>query len=328
MPNALLIVKETRAGEKRVALIPEDVAILVKNGIRVYVEDGAGCGAGYDNAAYEYAGAHIRYLQADTLDDYRELFKNIDIVVRVKRAERKRELLENKTMARDTLLIGALDPFEKDSLHMEEYQQAEIKPVSLDQLDLDAHDPMNILAAMSRIAGELALLDALEKHTGKIHKVVIIGYGQVGQAAFNEAIKQNLKTWVMVTRSEVQSKIEAQGGYAIFLDGSLPLSVMQEQVLEVVRDADIVITSARRSNQLAPLLIPKKTLNLMKSGSVVVDMSLSEGGNVEGCEHDATKVLGNGVIVTNTSGYPKAKPHEASKLWSKATLLYLLKFLN
>ena len=66
----------------------------------------------------------------------------------------------------------------------------------------------------------------------------------------------------------------------------------------------------------------------MNKGSVIVDMALSEGGNVEGSEHDKTLILGNGIIVTNTSGYPKALPHDASRLWSAASLLFIHKLLD
>ena len=87
--------------------------------------------------------------------------------------------------------------------------------------------------------------------------------------------------------------------------------------------ADIVITSARAANQRAPLLISAATLNQMKAGAVIVDMALSEGGNVEGSHHDETHVLGNGVIMTNVSSYSKQVPHEASILWSQETRLFL-----
>ena len=65
------------------------------------------------------------------------------------------------------------------------------------------------------------------------------------------------------------------------------------------------------------------TLNKMQQGSVVIDMAIAEGGNVENSEHDKTLILGNNVIVSNTSGYPKVKPHQSSILWSQATLLFI-----
>ena len=102
------------------------------------------------------------------------------------------------------------------------------------------------------------------------------------------------------------------------------LAQQQQIVKNALLTADVVITSARKANQLAPLLIPKTTLQLMQAGSVLVDMALSEGGNVEGSKHDTTLTLGNNVIVTNVSGCPKIMPHESSILWSAATMLFIL----
>jgi NAD/NADP transhydrogenase alpha subunit len=184
---------------------------------------------------------------------------------------------------------------------------------------------MNILSAMSKIAGRLALLDAMNKCNLKINKAVIIGFGAVGRSAFYEALKNNLNTFVFITNDNQKNEIESAGGKTIYLDKNIRLEEQQKIILNEIENAQIVITSARKSNQLAPLLIPKNTLDSMQQGSVIVDMALSEGGNVEGSEHDASHILGNGIIVTNVSGYPKAMPREASILWSKASLHFVLK---
>ena len=99
----------------------------------------------------------------------------------------------------------------------------------------------------------------------------------------------------------------------------------QQQIGQIISDADIVITSVRKSGQQAPLLIPKTTLDVMKSGAVIVDMAISEGGNVYGSKHDETIRTERDVLVTNVSGYPKIMPHEASALWSRASLHFILK---
>ena len=78
------------------------------------------------------------------------------------------------------------------------------------------------------------------------------------------------------------------------------------------------------SNTPAPLLIPTATLLAMKPGAVVVDLALTEGGNVEGAQHDQTLIVGS-VQVCNVSGYPKAEPNKASQLWSDATLRFFAK---
>lgn len=323
MPFTILIVKETRANEQRVSLIPSDVQALVERGHCVFVEHQAGQAAGFSDDDYRQAGASIRHLAGNRLADYQQLFANIQVIVRVKRAQREREIFENQAIAAKTVMIGALDPLEKASTHQQEYQQAGITAYSLDQFSLAPNDPMNVLAAMSQLAGRLGLNDAISKHPSPIDKVLIIGFGTVGQAAATEARQRHLPFTVMAGPEKTRA-IEAMGGQIIILDKTLSLA-QQQQVYQAVQQADLVISSARQANQPAPILIPLATLQAMKKGAVVVDMALSEGGNVEGSEHDATHILGNGVLVTNVSGYPKALPREASVAWSTASLQALLK---
>lgn len=320
----ILITKETRAGETRVSLVPQDVRILINKGHQVFVEHNAGFNAGFSDQDYSDAGANIRFLNNLDRSNFQKYFADIDVIVRAKRPDREREILENATIASGTIMIGALDPYEKNSDHINEYQQAKISTFSIDQLSLDENNPMNVLAAMSKIAGRLALLDAIKRSAKPINKVVIIGFGIAGRSAFAEAISQQLKTTVILTNDTQTSSIEKAGAIAVMLNKTDVLSKQQQIVKQELLDADVVITTARRANQLAPLLIPNNTLQQMKKGAVIVDMALSEGGNVEGSEHDASLILGNGVIVTNVSGYPKAVPNEASILWSKATLHFIL----
>lgn len=322
-PFTILLSKETRAGEQRVALIPADVAKLVEAGHTVYVESNAGTAAGFPDRDYVHAGGIVRILPSETLEGYRTLFAGITLLVRAKRPNRPREILENQAIPEGITLIGALDPLEKNSPHMQEYSLKKLTLYSLDQLPLEPNDPMNLLSAMSKIAGKLAIQDALQKIHHPAQTAVIIGFGSVGQAALEEALQQHLACHVITTNPNQVPIITTLGAKAVVLDKSASLEAQQAQINPVVQKADIILTSARRANQPAPLLIPLDTLNHMKPGSVVVDMALSEGGNVEGAHHDETHVLGNQVMVTNVSGYPKQVPHEASILWSQATRLFI-----
>lgn len=329
----ILVCRETRAGETRVALIPTDVETLIQRGHTVFVEHDAGLAAGFSDQDYEKIGARIRFLNGEDISAYQEYFRDINMVVRAKRPERKREILENSSYAANTILIGSLDPYEKNSTHIKEYHQARITAYSIDQLNLPADDPMNLLAAMSKIAGKLALRDGIRKFNaialGKsAERIVIIGFGIAGQAAFTEALNQALSVIVFMRNAKHIKEIEDSGGKAILLDKKDTLRQQQEIILNILADADVTVTSARSPKRPSPILIPLETLKKMQKGSVIVDLALSEGGNVEGSKHDATVILGNGIIVTNTSGYPKAMPHDASKLWSHATLLFILNLLG
>jgi NAD/NADP transhydrogenase alpha subunit len=321
----VLIPKETKAEERRVAMIPKDVQALVKQGHQVFVEHNAGTAAGFSDEDYQRVGAEIRFLSEESLDAYKKFFLDINVIARAKRPDRKREILESQAIMPNTIMIGALDPLEQNSSHIQEYHQAKIIAYSIDQLKLPPEDPMNILAAMSKIAGKLALLDAIQKYKGIAKSAVIIGYGTVGRSAFNEAIKKNLSVTIILTNPMQAKEIAEQGGKAVLLNKQDSLQQQQKVVFDTVQDAKVVIAGARVPDQRAPLLLPLTTLQHMKQGAVVVDMALSEGGNVEGSEHDATHILGNQILVTNISGYPKAMPHEASILWSQASLQFILR---
>lgn len=221
-------------------------------------------------------------------------------------------------------MIGALDPFEEDG-HVEEYRTAKILAYSIDQLALTKDSPMNILASMSIIAGELALMDALQKtKLASPQTALIIGTGIAGMAAIEQALKQNLNVIVIsVNQQHLDLFKENANVTGIYLPRTDPLEKQQQLVLKSAKQADVMITSARSPGQKAPLLLPLSTLKIMKQGAAVIDLALSEGGNVEGSHHDQTLEIGNKVIVSNISGYPKARPHEASMKWSLASRLFI-----
>ena len=100
MQTKVFLLKESRHNEKRVALIPGDVAKLINLGVMVYVEDSAGVGAGYSNADYLMVGAEIRQINYDQVESYRQAFSDINIIVRVKRPDRAREIIENQVINR------------------------------------------------------------------------------------------------------------------------------------------------------------------------------------------------------------------------------------
>ena len=320
--------KETRANERRVALVPKDVAQLCAQGHRVSVESGAGLEAGHSDPSYTQVGARIVDLSCHTLEHYASVFRDIDVIVRAKRPNRAREQLELLAVRPGTALVGALDPMESGSTHVAEYVKAELLAYSIDQAILPASNPMNILASMSHLAGKMALQDALRycKHEAK--QVVLLGAGVVGQSALTQAMQLGLSTTVLVGDDRKADHLRALGASTQVVHRSLPLQDQQRQIRDILLRADVVIASARTAGHRAPLLIPASTLRVMKPGAVVVDMAISEGGNVHGSRHDSVINTANGVSVVNVSGYPKALPREASVLWSRASLQFILQMAN
>lgn len=325
MTHSIFLAKESRAGEQRVALVPADVAVLSEKGHSVFIESGAGSAAGFNDADYQSAGATVVNIPELSFNTLSNIFKEITMIVRAKRPDREREQLESKTFQPGTILIGALDPFESNSNHIAEYHEAGIHAYSIDQEPLPIDDPANLLASMSRLAGKLALEDAVSKSQGPVKNVVIIGYGTAGKAALQQALSRSYSASVIVGSEKKVNDLKEEGVKAHAVDRSLPLQEQQMKILSIIKEADIVITTARKSGQVAPLLIPKHSLDQMKPHAVIVDMAISEGGNVFGSKHDETIKTDRNLLITNVSGYPKIIPHEASILWSQATLGFILR---
>lgn len=178
---------------------------------------------------------------------------------------------------------------------------------------------------MSKLTGELALEDAITK-SNKINKIVIIGYGIAGKSAYTKAQQLGYDITVFCTQKVDALAIKQDNNKAFLLDKSLDkLENNQRTILVEIMDADIVITSAR-SKLGAPLFITQEMLQQLKD-IIIVDLAISDGGNVEGSKHDRDRVLENGVIISNVSGYPKKKPLISSQLWSESSRLFLEKLI-
>lgn len=307
----ILVVKESRQGEKRVALTPNDAQRVARLGHHVVVEAGAGEGVGFADSAYLLAGAEVR----SSGRALSELFKGIDIVLRVKRAERDREIAEATAISPGTMMIGFLDPLDPTTPHVTEWKTRKIRGISLDHLQLNPDDPMNVLSAMSALAGSLALEQAVRLSKRPLTKtLVVLGMGSAGKSAALAGIAKGFVVKA-IGKGERCPDLEAKG-----VEYETIPSAQDEQIAfvrEKLKDADIVIASARSQGQPAPLLVDGETLTKMQEGAVIVDLARTEGGNVEGSQNDATVHLGNGVIVTNNTGYPKLAPLEASQAYSR-----------
>jgi NAD/NADP transhydrogenase alpha subunit len=317
--QTILLMKETRAGELRVGLVPDDVNALVDAGHKVLVESGAGIGAGYEDSDYELAGAAII---SDVLN--KKLLSTVTIIVRVKRPNIIREEQEFNYLPAGIKMVGALDPIDKHGTHIEGYKANGIHAYSLDAAALPHNHPMNILSSMSKIAGRLAFQDALSKlNSRSLKRVLVIGYGVAGQAVADAAIKHGFAVTVMARHRRQEELVLAQGGQWVVLDPALSVQEHQEIVANHLPSVDIVVTSARQANTKAPLLITESMLLQQSNEIVLVDLALSEGGNIEGSLHDQVIVLPNGIKIINQSGYPKQEMRSASILWSVASRYFV-----
>ncbi len=323
MQHKMFLLKESRHNEKRVALIPSDVAKLIDSGVIVYVEDSAGLGAGYTNEDYISVGAHIRQINYEQVESYKQAFNDITIIVRVKRPDRRREQIENSVIKPYTQMVGFLDTLERDAEHISEYEHAKIQYYSLDQFAFPAGTPMDSLKEMSKIAGRQALKHAIQMVTPPVRHVVIIGGSAAGFAASQECVRLNIQHTFITSDLSKAELLRSQGICSAVIGRDLPLEVRQEKVYQVIKNADIIITTASSAWVTAPLLIPEATLKKLKRGTTIIDLATSDGGNVFGSKHDEIITLSNGVKVVNVSGYPKQMPVEASRFLSKANSYFL-----
>lgn len=319
----IFLLRESGNNEQRVALIPRDVEKIISFGAIVYVEDGAGIGAGYINEDYMAVGASIRQIDFGTIELCKQAFNDIDIIIRVKRPDRKREKIENRAIKPQTKMIGLLDILERGAEHITEYAEANIEYYSLDQFVFSPGTPMDALKEMSRIAGKLALQHAIEIFAHPVTQVSIIGCSEAGKAASQECIRRNLPHNIITSNLSKLKHLLSQGIPSEVVERPLSLVLRQNRIYQAIKDSDIIITTASVAWTQAPLLIPESTLNKLKRGTVIVDLATSDGGNVFGSKHDEIITRANNVKIINVSGYPKKAPVEASQLLSHANCYFL-----
>lgn len=316
----ILVVKETRENEKRVALTPRIVAQLTQKGYRVLVERNAGLSSGFTNAEYVGAGAELFTLGADG-------FPANTFIVRVLRPSKERELIEKSLFHDNTAMLGFLFPFVADN-HIATWQSLGLTTFSFDLFkSLSIDDPKNAQAAMSRIAGRLALHSALKYYRGeKPITLIVIGSGSAGLSAAFEGLKCGITVKVFGRKEALQHELEAAGiGYFILPETPIEqVNFIRAHLVE----ANLIITAARTPGKKAPLFIDEHSLKVLSFNTVVVDLAVSNGGNVFGSKHDQTIVLENGVLLHNVSGYPKTEPRVSSEVYAQCVFHLLMEMMS
>ena len=290
--------KETFAGERRVATVPEVVAKLVKLGFSVAVESGAGAAANFSDDDYRAAGAEVS-------PDAAELLGRADIIFKV----RPPTLDEVGMLREGATLIGFVWPAQHPEL-MEALQARKATVLAIDCLprQLSRAQKMDALSSMAGISGYRAVVEAANAFgrffngqitaAGKIPpaRVFIAGAGVAGLAAIGTAANLGAVVRANDTRAEVADQVVSLGGEFVKVDydeegsgGGGYAKVMSEgfqaaqraMYAREAKDADIVITTALIPGKPAPKLITAEMVQSMKPGSVIVDMAAEQGGNCE-----------------------------------------------
>jgi NAD(P) transhydrogenase subunit alpha len=334
---------ETRAGEARVAATPETVKKLVAGGHhKVVVQSGAGAGASIPDAEFQAAGATI----ANTVND---VIGQADIVLVVRGPDPG----VVGPMKAGAILVGLLNPY--DGAQIEGYAKAGITGFAMEWLPRTTRaQSMDVLSSQANIAGYKAVLIAANEYgrflpmlmtaagTVKAARVLILGAGVAGLQAIATAKRLGAVIEASDVRPAVKEQIESLG--AKFLDvpyltdeereiaegaggyaRPMPADWMRRQaelVDQRAKAADIVITTALIPGRPAPRLIREDTVKGMKPGTVIVDLAVEQGGNVEGSEAGRI-VVKHGVKIVGLANLPALVATDASALYARNLLNFL-----
>ena len=328
--------RETFAGEKRVATVPEVVEKLVKLGFSVKVESGAGAAANFADDTYQAAGAGIAGSAA-------ELLGNCDIIFMV----RPPTPGEIGLMKPGTTLIGFIWPAQNPEL-MQQLADRKLTVLAIDSLprQLSRAQKMDALTSMASISGYRAVIEAANAFgrffngqitaAGKIPpaRVFIAGAGVAGLAAIGTAANLGAIVRANDTRAEVADQVVSLGGEFVKVDyeeegsgGGGYAKVMSEGFLQAqremyarqAREADIIITTALIPGKPAPKLITAEMVRSMKPGSVIVDMAAEQGGNCE-LTVPGEAVVRHGVTIIGYTDLASRLAKQSSTLYSNNLL--------
>ncbi len=326
------VAKETAAGEKRVATVPDVVEKLIKLGFSVAVESGAGDAANFADDTYRAAGAEVVATAAD-------LWARSDIVFKV-RAPSPDEV---SLLREGAMLIGFIWPAQNPEL-MQQLAARKATVLAIDALprQLSRVQKMDALTSMAGISGYRAVIEAANAFgrffngqitaAGKIPpaKVFIAGAGVAGLAAIGTAANLGAIVRANDTRAEVADQVVSLGGEFVKVDyeeegsgGGGYAKVMSEGFLQAqremyakqARDADIIITTALIPGKPAPKLITAEMVKSMKPGSVIVDMAAEQGGNCE-LTVPGEAVVRHGVTIVGYTDLVSRLAKQASTLYS------------
>lgn len=326
----VFLCRESAAGETRAALVPSDVKALTGMGYEIAAQSGAGLKAGYTDDDYEAAGAKI----VQTLE---EGYAFADIIVRVNRPNDISGIREN------TLHISSFDVFNEQAA-VQQFADAGVKLISLEMMPRTTlAQKMDIQSSQASLAGYYAVLLAATRipkifpmmmtPSGTIApaRVFIIGVGVAGLQAIATAKRMGARVDAFDPRPGVEEQVKSLGAKFVKIDlgetGQTDQGYAKEltpEQIEIQRAAqakictqcDVVITTAKVFGRKAPLLLTEDMISQMKPGSIVIDMAVKTGGNVEGSNPEKDVVFANGVTVIGGDALERFVPKDASNMFS------------
>ena len=327
----ICIPREIHPGETRVSVTPDGVARLVKLGAQVEVESALGLGSGYADRAYASAGATV-------VHDRRELLASAHLILRL----RKPPVEEIALFKAGCIHASFLDPFHETEL-VQKLAERHVSALSMELIPrITRAQKMDVLSSQANLGGYMAVILAAG-YANKIFpmmttaagtllpvKVFVIGAGVAGLQAIATAKRLGAMVTAYDTRPVVEEHVRSVGGQFLKMDlgetgqtkEGYARILSEEQIQrqraaleKVCRESDVVITAAQVFGRRAPILITAQMLDLMKPGSVVVDLAVESGGNVEGAVFDQV-IDRKGVKIVGLANLPARVPLHASQVYS------------
>ncbi len=337
----IAVAKEIEVGERRVALVPDVVARLVKKGIEVLVASGAGEGSFFSDDAYSAVGAKI-------VSDPAQLWGEADLVLKVAPPKDS----EITMMRSGSAVVGFLNPLGQPDV-CEKLAAQGVTSFSMELIPRTSRaQSMDALSSQAGVAGYKATLIAaaaapkffpmLTTAAGTIRpaKVFVMGAGVAGLQAIATARRLGAVVEAFDIRPAVKEEVQslgakfveikldedtvAEGGYAKEISEESKQRT-QALVADIVAAADVVITTAQVPGRKAPVLVTAEMVAKMKPGAVIVDLAAEQGGNCA-LTQPGKDVVHNGVTIIGPINLPASMPVHASQMYAKniATLVELM----
>lgn len=322
--------RETWPGERRTALVPANAKKFVKAGFDITIESGAGAAGGFTDNDYEEAGASVTSDRGEILA--------ADVVLRV----RKPEAEEVAQYTRGAISISFLDPFNEKAL-IESMTAHSVTGISMEMVPRTTRaQKMDALSSQANLAGYVTVIEAafhcpkmfpmMMTPAGTIApaRVFVIGAGVAGLQAIATAKRLGARVVAFDTRPVVAEQVESLGakfveidlgdtgqtdqGYAKELTPE-QIELQREGQKKVISQSDVVITTAQVFGRPAPRIVSGDMVRSMQAGSVLVDMAVEAGGNVEGSVLDQVVDI-DGVKVVGQGNLPSQVARNASEMYS------------
>ncbi len=325
------ILKEIHMGEARTSMVPDAVARLVKRGAQIEVETGLGVGSGHADDAYVSAGASVAV-------DRKALLSSADMILRLHKPSAE----EIALLKPGCIHVSFLDPFNEPDLACKLAERG-VSTISLEMIPrITRAQKMDVLSSQANLAGYVAVLLAAT-HSKKIFpmmttaagtitpaKVFVIGAGVAGLQAIATAKRLGAKVSAFDTRPIVEEQVKSLGasfvkidlgetgqtknGYATALTDE-QLAKQRQALKKVCADSDAVVSTAQVFGRKAPVIVTSEMLAAMRKGSVVVDLAIENGGNVEGALFNQIADR-DGVTIIALANLPGRVPVNASQVLS------------